>query len=229
MLAQDVFLDLAGRRHARHGCKSQAHALKVPAIFRAVAAAVARGARHGGRRLLRHRNNTCESVLYEAVWLLDLVGGSQAAIGSLSQALEAANGACTATAAARQVGIAIDDVPEVQIGIETDRLTLVLVNLIDNAVKHGRPGGGVFVGIDLGDRRFVRITVDDDGPGVVAADRERIFALGGRAETAADGNGIGLALVRLMLERAGGRVDLTDSPLGGARFTITIARASDWT
>jgi signal transduction histidine kinase len=73
---------------------------------------------------------------------------------------------------------------------------LVLVNLIDNAVKHGRPGG-VFVGIDLGERRFVRITVDDDGPGIVAADRERIFVLGERAETAADGNGIGLALVRL--------------------------------
>jgi signal transduction histidine kinase len=100
----------------------------------------------------------------------------------------------------------------------------VLVNLIDNAVKHGRPGGGVFVGIDLADQRFVRVSVDDDGPGIAAVDRERVFALGERGSTAAEGTGIGLALVRLMLERAGGRVDLEESPLGGARFVVTVPR-----
>lgn len=151
--------------------------------------------------------------------------GPQPASGSLAQAVHAAHDACAATSASRQVGIVIADVPAVPVAIDTDRLTLVLRNLIDNAVKHGRPGGGVFVGVDVTDRRFVRITVDDDGPGIATADRERVFGLGERALTAADGSGIGLALVRLMLERAGGRVDISESPLGGARFVLTLVRA----
>jgi signal transduction histidine kinase len=157
--------------------------------------------------------------------LLDMRdAGSTPAVGSLVQALEAAHDACAAAAASRRVGIAIADVPAIRIGIETDRLTLVLVNLIENAVKHGRSGGVVFVGVELIDRRSVRVTVDDDGPGIATADRERIFAIGERAETVASGSGIGLALVRLMLERAGGRVDLEDSLLGGARFVVLVPR-----
>jgi signal transduction histidine kinase len=117
------------------------------------------------------------------------------------------------------------DVPEVGVTIDTDRLTLVMVNLIENAVKHARSGGGVFVGVDITDRRFVRVTVDDDGPGIATADRDRIFLIGERAATVASGNGIGLALVRLMLERVGGRVTLEDSRLGGARFVVIVPRS----
>jgi two-component system sensor histidine kinase TctE len=151
--------------------------------------------------------------------------GSPPAIGSLSQALRAAHDACAAAAASRRVRIAIADVPGIRVTIDTDRLTLVLVNLIENAVKHGRPGGGVFVGVDITDRRLVRVTVDDDGPGIATADRDRIFLFGERAATVASGNGIGLALVRLMLERAGGRVTLEDSRLGGARFVVIVSRS----
>jgi signal transduction histidine kinase len=115
-------------------------------------------------------------------------------------------------------------VPGIRVTIDTDRLTLVLVNLIENAVKHGRSGGGVFVGVQVMDRHFVRVTVDDDGPGVATADRDRIFAIGERADTGASGSGIGLALVRLLLERARGRVDLEASSLGGARFVVIIPR-----
>jgi signal transduction histidine kinase len=144
------------------------------------------------------------------------------AAGSLAHALRAAHDACSAAAAERGVGIVMADAPELGVAIDADRLTLVLVNLIDNAVKHGRPGGGVFVGVETGDPRFVRITVDDDGPGIAATDRERVFTLGERGDTKATGTGIGLAFVRLMLERAGGRVELDDSPLGGARFTVLV-------
>jgi Histidine kinase-, DNA gyrase B-, and HSP90-like ATPase len=64
----------------------------------------------------------------------------------------------------------------VRLTIDTDRLTLVLVNLIENAVKHGRPGGDVFVGVEVVDRRFVRVTVEDDGPAIATADLERAGA-----------------------------------------------------
>jgi signal transduction histidine kinase len=123
------------------------------------------------------------------------------------------------------VQIETGHVPAVAVGIETDRLTMVLVNLIDNAIKHGRPGGAIVVDVELDEHRFVRINVDDDGPGIATTDHDRVFALGERAATSAKGTGIGLALVRMMVERAGGRANLEDSPLGGARFVVTIPRA----
>jgi two-component system CitB family sensor kinase len=163
-------------------------------------------------------------VLCESVWLLDTRDtGWPVATGSVSEALEAAHDACEANAASRQVRIAVENAVAVRVGIDTDWLTLVLVNLLDNAVKHGRPGGGVFVSVDVSGR-FVRVMVDDDGPGIAATQRERVFAFGERAETEARGSGIGLALVRLLLERAGGRVDVAESPLGGARFVLMLPR-----
>jgi len=74
--------------------------------------------------------------------------------------------------------------------------------------------------------RTVTVLVDDDGPGIPPADRERVFALGQRGRTPADGSGIGLALVRLILERGGGRVEVRDGPLGGARFALTLPLAN---
>jgi signal transduction histidine kinase len=155
--------------------------------------------------------------------LLDMHSASSVqTTGWLGDALAAVRDACSANATARGVSLAIADAPAVRVGIDADQLTLVLVNLIDNAVKHGQRDGGVFVTVDASGARFVRVLVDDDGPGIAAADRERVFAFGERAATAAKGSGIGLALVRLMLERAGGRVTFEESPLGGARFVLSI-------
>ncbi len=158
--------------------------------------------------------------------LLDVRAAMPApASGSLAHAVDAAVDACAAAAGARNVSIVRGDVPALRVAIDADRLTLVLVNLIDNAIKHGRTGGGVFVGVNVDDHRFVQLTVDDDGPGIASADRERVFVFGDRGATEANGNGIGLTLVRLMIERAGGRVDLETSPLGGARFIVVVPRA----
>ncbi len=183
------------------------------------------------RRFVRiaHGESLRLSRLVEGMFeisLLDLHATFPArAAGSLAHALRSAVDACSAEAAARRVGIATDEPGGIVIGMDADRLTLVLVNLIGNAVKHGRSGGGVFVGVDDTDARVIRVTVDDDGPGIPPDERERVFAFGERGPSRADGNGIGLALVRLVLERAGGRVELERSPLGGARFTVTVPRA----
>ena len=68
--------------------------------------------------------------------------------------------------------------------------------------------------------------IDDDGPGVPVADRARIFDPLVRLDAARSrdtgGVGLGLALVRRIAEAHGGRVEVGDAPLGGARFTWSV-------
>ncbi len=101
-------------------------------------------------------------------------------------------------------------------------LRLVLDNLVRNAVRHGRPGGRVRVSLTVG--RAPVLIVDDDGPGVAPPDRERIFEPFTRAGDAAErpGSGLGLALVAQQVGHHGARIAVDDSPLGGARFTVSF-------
>jgi signal transduction histidine kinase len=103
-------------------------------------------------------------------------------------------------------------------------------NLIDNAVRYGRPGGRVDVrvmraGADPGDDPDARgaiLQVDDDGPGIPPEDRDRVFDRFVRRDGASTetGSGLGLAIVRQVAARQGAEVALGDSPLGGLRVTV---------
>jgi signal transduction histidine kinase len=126
-------------------------------------------------------------------------------------------------AAMRGTRIALLSEKRHQIAIGADRLVQILVNVFDNAVKHGRDAGRVEISYVELDGRYLEIRIDDDGPGVLPEEREAIFALAKRgARVVAKGSGIGLAIVRLMIERVGGEVDVTQSPLGGARFRLRV-------
>ncbi len=149
------------------------------------------------------------------------------AYGSLDVALRGVGDACASIAHSRQVVLRIPAIEPTPVAVDGERLILVLINLVDNAIKHGRFGGCVELAIEVAHPRVVMIHVDDDGPGVAFGERERIFALGERGATPSDGTGIGLALVRMILERVGGRVDVGDAPLGGARFSLVIPRRGE--
>ena len=99
-------------------------------------------------------------------------------------------------------------------------------NLADNAARHAR--SAVAIGVLERDGQ-VLLTVDDDGPGVPAAERERIFERFVRLDEArardAGGSGLGLAIVRAIAEAEGGSVRVEDSPLGGARFAVVLPAA----
>jgi len=125
---------------------------------------------------------------------------------------------------ARGVSVTVQ-VHEARVFVGADHLMQMIVNLIENAIKHGRKSGQIVVSDALEDGRFVQVHIDDDGPGVLLGEREAIFALSARGSTDADGSGIGLAFVRLMAERIGGDVAVGDSPLGGARFTLRLPLA----
>src|SRR5690606_28542059 len=111
-----------------------------------------------------------------------------------------------------------------------DALRQVLLNLLDNAVKYGPAGQTVRVtGALHGDH--ARIAVEDQGPGVPPAERGRIWEPCRRGRSAvgsvAVGSGIGLSVVRDIVERGGGRVGIEDAPGGGARFVVELPAEQD--
>jgi signal transduction histidine kinase len=74
----------------------------------------------------------------------------------------------------------------------------------------------------VGAGQKLRVVVDDDGPGVPEADRDRVLQRGARADEATPGHGLGLAMVRDMAGMYGGTLALDDSPLGGARLELRL-------
>lgn len=94
-----------------------------------------------------------------------------------------------------------------------------LRNLVDNAVKYG--ARRVEVSALRGREGAPLLRVDDDGPGIPPAQRERVFDRFQRGEDAAvEGSGLGLAIVRAAARRHGAAVQLGDAPLGGLRAEI---------
>lgn len=102
-----------------------------------------------------------------------------------------------------------------QVQGDADQLFQLLANLLDNAVRHARGGGEISVasGTDAGG---VWLEVADRGPGIAAADRGRVFDRFERleAERSTPGNGLGLSLVRAIVVRHGGSIELADNMPG---------------
>jgi signal transduction histidine kinase len=114
--------------------------------------------------------------------------------------------------------------PEVLPAIQADatRLTQVLVNLLANAIKFGPEGGRVYVGGRLEDGD-VHLWIEDEGPGVPDLDRGSIFERFYRSsdqEPEPRGLGLGLWIVKSIVERHGGRVEAARTDAGRTRFTV---------
>ncbi|WP_237496246.1 cell wall metabolism sensor histidine kinase WalK [Modestobacter sp. L9-4] len=111
------------------------------------------------------------------------------------------------------------------------RLRQVIGNLVTNALTHTPAGTPVTVRLseDAGDPDTVCLAVSDAGPGMAAADAERVFERFYRADTsrtrAAGGSGLGLSIVASLVAAHGGRVDLTTAPGQGATFTVRLPRS----
>lgn len=107
--------------------------------------------------------------------------------------------------------------------IDADAFRQILINLLDNAVKYGRKPQQVIVELKVQDD-VACLSVDDEGPGVPAEDRERIFEHFHRLErdrqSATAGTGIGLSVVKNLVERHGGRCWVTAGDRGGAKFIV---------
>ncbi|WP_412740743.1 sensor histidine kinase [Krasilnikovia sp. MM14-A1259] len=108
---------------------------------------------------------------------------------------------------------------------EPDALARVVANLLDNAVRHAASVVELAV---RADGAYRSITVTDDGPGIPAADRERVFDRFTRLDDArardAGGTGLGLAIVRELVRRHGGTVTLADA---GPGLLVTVRLPGD--
>ncbi|WP_349956911.1 HAMP domain-containing sensor histidine kinase [Rhizobium sp. ZPR3] len=95
-------------------------------------------------------------------------------------------------------------------------LQRVVLNIVQNAIEHAGGKGNITIRID---RRSV-IEVTDEGPGIPAKERDRIFEPFHRLQPHEHGAGLGLNLVKEIMQRHGGHVAVTDNPQGGACFRL---------
>ncbi len=103
-------------------------------------------------------------------------------------------------------------------------LTELLGNLLDNACKWCRARVRFSATTDdtAQSRERLCLVVEDDGPGISAADRARVLERGVRADEKVPGHGLGLAMVHDTVDLYGGKISIDASPLGGARFTVRL-------
>ena len=128
-------------------------------------------------------------------------------------------------AASRRAAIKLDVTPNVVVPLQREAFRQVLLNLLDNAVKYGPSGQTVTISVTTVGSS-ARVTVADEGPGVPVREREAVWTpfFRGDAATAqgAGGSGIGLAIVKDLVARMGGRVEIATGVGRGAAFQVEL-------
>lgn len=128
-------------------------------------------------------------------------------------------------AGADSSGVELGASAEGHITASPELIARVIRNLLANARRHTGDSGRVVLSATAASGRVI-IRVDDDGPGVPPAERERIFERFHRVDSArgreSGGSGLGLAISREIIEAHSGRIWVEDSPLGGARAAFEL-------
>ena len=126
----------------------------------------------------------------------------------------------------KKIAVALDQPAPAELDADAIRLGQAINNLLDNALKYTPAGGSVTLATRTAPGAVV-ITVTDNGPGVPVAEREAIFRrlYRGDASRSQRGLGLGLSLVKAIVESHNGTVAVDDAPGGGARFTVRLPAA----
>jgi PAS domain S-box-containing protein len=114
---------------------------------------------------------------------------------------------------------------EAEVSADPDRLAQVITNLLSNAIKFSPTGGEVLVCVEKGDNAF-RVSVRDHGSGIPAEFKPHIFEKFAQADGTSSrqkgGTGLGLTIVKQIVERLGGKVGFDDAPGGGTKFYVEL-------
>jgi signal transduction histidine kinase len=124
---------------------------------------------------------------------------------------------------AKGVALSAPAAPEVSVSADRTRLEQATANLLDNAIKYTPPGGHVAVDIRR-DEAAARLTVRDDGPGIPGDELPRIWdrLFRGDRSRAERGLGLGLSLVKAIVEAHGGTVTVESEAGKGSAFTVSL-------
>jgi len=130
----------------------------------------------------------------------------------------------------RSVDLTTEIPAALEVALPAPRLTQVLLNVVLNAgaavAAHRGRGRVVIRACAIADPARVRLEVEDDGPGVDAKVRDRLFEPFVTTKDVGEGTGLGLAVCRGLVESAGGEIDLDPSYTGGARFFVVLPAPS---
>ena len=114
--------------------------------------------------------------------------------------------------------------------IDVDMMRRVLINLVENAIKYTPYEGHIILNAEV-DGEFVRVCVQDNGPGIPEADRERVFdkftRLKNTKNEGPSGLGVGLAFCKLAVQGHGGKIWVEAAPEKGSRFIFTLPMAKE--
>jgi two-component system OmpR family sensor kinase len=128
----------------------------------------------------------------------------------------------------RDVSVAIDGPDDIRVSVAPAAASLVVSNVLDNAVKFSPRGGRVRVGVSIEDGAAV-VAVSDNGPGVPEEEAPRLFErfYRGSSARASDtpGVGLGLAICRLVMESQGGSIAVASAPGGGTTIRVRFPLA----
>jgi signal transduction histidine kinase len=123
----------------------------------------------------------------------------------------------------KNIGITLDQPAAVELRADSIRLGQAVNNLLDNALKYTPDGGRITLATQREGNAAV-LTVTDNGPGVPAFERDAIFRRLYRGDSSRSqrGLGLGLSMVKAIVEAHGGTVGVDDAPGGGAQFTVRL-------
>ncbi len=126
----------------------------------------------------------------------------------------------------RQLTLQLEIAEPVRIWFDEDHLYKIVSNLLSNAVKFSPDGGQICLQVEKLAQQRVQISISDEGPGIDPSEREQLFQRFFQGKNSSNnlqpGTGIGLAMVRELLELHHGSIELDESWQAGSRFVVTI-------
>ncbi|HEV6966006.1 sensor histidine kinase, partial [Roseateles sp.] len=212
---------------ARAQAGNLAHALKTPLTVLSQAAGQAQGSEAARAELPALVAEQVLTARRHVDWHLARAraAAAQGVVGLRTPVLPVAEGLVKVMRkvhAARLVAIVTDLDERLAFAGETQDLQEMLGNLLDNACRSARTQV-LLSGMQAG--RRLRITLDDDGPGIPEARIEEALRRGGRLDESTPGSGLGLAIVQELARLYGGSLELSRSPIGGLLAVLTLPSA----
>jgi signal transduction histidine kinase len=125
----------------------------------------------------------------------------------------------------KSIEVAVDLNADVRLPIDSRDALLLCSNILLNALQHSPDGGTVRVAVTA-DEQTARMIVRDQGEGIPDKDRDSVFEPFYRGDPSrsrkSGGTGLGLSICKAICERAGGSIEITNDPAGGALVTVTL-------